>query len=248
MASHFLSPGRFIRFRPAGPRLKAQLLSYTESVARKTPLDHFKRGLTASQIKLKDHTARRATHFAKESPLKQPDTSTLQSSINILTQFENQISLWAKKILKDSPDVPDVVQKVLINASKRFEQFNGESNIKSWLYRITLNECIMILRARKTVDKYKHLFLTDDAEPQDPEQILLAKEKSALLEKAMEGLADKYRQILDLFYYEGLVTSEIMGVLDIPKGTVGTRNMHARSALLDAINSNETLREYFRES
>ena len=50
---------------------------------------------------------------------------------------------------KDNDEVGDMFQEVLVHLWKGYQSFNGESDIKTWIYRIALNTCISIDRKKK---------------------------------------------------------------------------------------------------
>lgn len=50
----------------------------------------------------------------------------------------------------DAGEVADLFQKVLVKLWKGFESFHGKSDIKTWIYRVTLNTCITIDRKKRS--------------------------------------------------------------------------------------------------
>ncbi len=60
---------------------------------------------------------------------------------------------------KDNDEIADLFQETLINLWKGFDKFRGESNLRTWIYRVALNTCISISRKRQ---KAQHIPLSSD--------------------------------------------------------------------------------------
>ncbi len=73
--------------------------------------------------------------------------------------------------------------------------------------------------------------------PSDPETLLLRTDNATLIERAMNNLPDRFRQLLVLRELEGLSYQELADVLEIPIGTVMSRLSRARDALRGALDS-----------
>ena len=69
---------------------------------------------------------------------------------------------------KDEDEVADLFQDILINLWKGFSKFRGDSNIRTWIYRVSLNTCISSDRKKKrkgeTVPLDMNINLFDDSQ------------------------------------------------------------------------------------
>lgn len=119
-------------------------------------------------------------------------------------------------------DAEDAVQEVFLRLYTRQEPFETPEHLRRWLLRVTVNLCRDTL---KSPWRRRRVYLETLPEPTfcQPEQLELYREVMALPEK--------YRTVLDLFYYEELSTREIAEVLGIRQTAVTTRLTRAREQL-----------------
>ena len=119
----------------------------------------------------------------------------------------------------------------------------GDSSFYTWLYRITTNTCIDVLRRRGVNSsdsvEYDDTVEMDLAEANlgllgsqidsSPSRSVLRRELGEKLEEALAQLPEKHRAILLLRELEGMSYEDLSRTLDIPKGTVMSRLFHARA-------------------
>ena len=119
------------------------------------------------------------------------------------------------KYLKNKFDAEDLAMHL-------FEKLPGKllshniSNFKSWLYMVTKNECLMILRKKGNLTSS----LTRELEDTDDVDLKIEKEEQLeMLEDAIEDLKEEQKECIKLFYIEGKSYQEITEMLrlDIKK-------------------------------
>lgn len=164
----------------------------------------------------------------------------------------------ALKMLGNVQDAEDVLQETFIKALNNIDGFEGRSKITTWLYRIAVNESLMLLRKSKglsinidagiKMDNGEVLpkqILTGGFPLVDwcclPEKELLSGETQKVINQAIETLSDANRAAFLLRDVEGLSTRETADVLDISESAVKVRLMRARMAL------REELTQYFTD-
>ena len=144
--------------------------------------------------------------------------------------------------LMDNPsEASDVVQEVFLKVFRKVRSFRGNSSLKTWIYRIAVNEaynhhrwCCRHQRQEITLDAsdggstYAD-HLTDPG--RSPFEQAADHETRNLVEKALEGLNPKFRAAVVLRDIEDLSYEEIAAVLDISLGTVKSRILRGREAL-----------------
>lgn len=152
----------------------------------------------------------------------------------------NHIYRLALKILRDPQDAEDVLQESYIKALRALPEFEGRSSLSTWLYRIAVNEALMLLRKRRV-----HLVpVEEDPEEDDlqagmvltdwrflPEDELLSAESRVRLERAVDDLPDTLRAVFMLRDMEGLSIRETAGMLGLTETAVKTRLLRARLKL-----------------
>jgi RNA polymerase sigma-70 factor (ECF subfamily) len=126
-------------------------------------------------------------------------------------------------------DAEDVVQEAYVKAYKALTtgEFDGRSNVSTWLYRIVTNQAIDAMRGRAR--RPKPTDMADDS----TSDLASAEEKLALAELAdwMDELPADQRAALVLKAVEGMTSPEIAEVLQCSEGAVEQRLVRARATL-----------------
>jgi RNA polymerase sigma-70 factor, ECF subfamily len=147
----------------------------------------------------------------------------------------NRLARW---LLRDEHDAEDVVQEASLRAFRYFRTFGGGDG-RAWFLRIVRNTCYSWRRhgfqaPTDSFDEEQH----SSVRPQpDPETLLLQTDDAASIARAMDGLPDRFHQMLVLREVEGLSYRELADVVGIPVGTVMSRLSRAREALRGALDS-----------
>jgi RNA polymerase sigma-70 factor, ECF subfamily len=159
--------------------------------------------------------------------------------------YSDIIYRLALKMLGDEQDAEDVLQETFIKALKNIHNFEGRSKISTWLYRIAVNEALMLLRKRKgVIVDIDQEYETDEGElmPRQitdwcclPEKELMSGETRHAIDQAIQTLSDANRAAFLLRDVEGLSTQEAAEVLNISESAVKVRLMRARMALRESL-------------
>jgi RNA polymerase sigma-70 factor (ECF subfamily) len=149
----------------------------------------------------------------------------------------------ARRVLRDEEGARDAVQEAFLKAYASLDRFEGRSGFYTWLYRLVLNQCLDMLRRRRSerrVDRQDDDDALENAAADPPQVSGVVFEPAAetmrgeLREKlaaAIATLPEAARQTLLLREVDGLSYAEIAEALDIPKGTVMSRLHYARQRL-----------------
>ena len=165
--------------------------------------------------------------------------------------FSTQIYRLALKMLGDEQDAEDVLQNTFMKALQAIKNFEGRSSLSTWLYRIAVNEALMLLRRQKPTVQVAMDYEDDDDEISHPTQFtdwcclpedeLLSAESKGYLDKAVQQLPEKLRIVFLLRDIEGLSIRETSEALDLTETAVKTRLLRAR------LNLREQLSTYYGE-
>ncbi|MGH3146851.1 MAG: RNA polymerase sigma factor [Rubrobacter sp.] len=135
----------------------------------------------------------------------------------------------------------DASQEVWIRAWRNIRNFRGESAFGTWLYKVTVNTCLNVLRkergreARETGEEpFAHLPTPPGGED-DPEAATLSRERMDEVVEALEGIRAEHRAAVILRHMEGLSYAEIASILEVPDGTAKGWASRGRAALLLAL-------------
>jgi RNA polymerase sigma-70 factor, ECF subfamily len=134
-------------------------------------------------------------------------------------------------------DAEEVAQETLLNAFEHFDSLREPERVRSWIFRIAKNACLM--QRRKSVFAPAHelsldelppgIELAGDARPPDAE--FLKTELRAVLDRVVAELPPVYRAVVLLRDLEELSTDETAQILDLSVDVVKTRLHRGRAAL-----------------
>lgn len=125
-------------------------------------------------------------------------------------------------------DAFDLAQETYVRAFTRIDRFDGRSSVRTWLYRIAVNEALGFL---KRAGRERAHLRTLASERSDRGQTAEACESRADLDAALAALSPPDRLILLLRYEQGLDYRTIAAVADCAEGTVASRLNRARQRL-----------------
>ena len=124
-------------------------------------------------------------------------------------------------------DAADLTQQVFLQVFRRIDQFSGQAQIGTWIYRVAVNEALQHLRRSKRV----RLRILEQEPMDDSSDTNENIDDKELLEQALVRLELDLRSAFLLREVEGLSYREIADTLQIPEGTVGSRLNRARREL-----------------
>ena len=142
---------------------------------------------------------------------------------NAARQYQDMVYRIALHHFADSFDAEDAVQEVFLRLFIWGKTFESGEHLRRWLIRVTVNVCRDTLKS-----PWRKRRVPLDALPEQP---VFDRPEQGELYRAVMALPEKYRTVLDLFYYEELSTREIAEVLHIRQTAVTTRLARAREQL-----------------
>ena len=155
----------------------------------------------------------------------------------LVVRYEQKLSRYGRKFLSDREDIKDIVQDIFLRSYENIKSFDPSLRFSSWIYRIAHN---MFINHLKKKSRNPLIFVDFDtflAHPayEDPsEKEREQKEMEKMIALCLDQIPLKYREVLLLYYSEGLAYKDIADVLQIPQGTVGIRIQRGRVALRKA--------------
>jgi RNA polymerase sigma factor (sigma-70 family) len=152
---------------------------------------------------------------------------------SVMDEYGERLTKLAYNYLKDWKQAEDVAQEVFITCYKQYNNLNQITSFKAWLYRITINRAKDVLKSssfKKLVFNSRLVSLFSSTAT-SPEIILLKRSKEEFLSLCVLALPLKYREIITLYYYEGLSVDEISKLLKINRNTLKTRLKRGRDKL-----------------
>jgi RNA polymerase sigma-70 factor (ECF subfamily) len=162
----------------------------------------------------------------------------------LIARFHQPVYNLAFRLLNDSADAADVVQEVFLKVFRNVGHFRNQSSLKTWVYRITVNEAH---NQRRWFFRHRsrEVGLDDEAEnsrgravadsAQSPFDYAFDREKQVLIENALARINPLFREVVVLRDIEDLSYEEIADVLQISLGTVKSRILRGREALKEEL-------------
>ena len=157
----------------------------------------------------------------------------------LVQRYERPIYTLCVRMVRDAHEAEDCAQTAFLKAYSELSSFHLGRSFRTWLYRIATNVCIDALRraqvrpAEPSVEEPRPEEF-GDRQP-DPRQEASFSEMRRLVRGVLDGLDDKYRLPMVLFYMEGLECTEIAAMLRLRLGTVKTRMRRGRLMLRETM-------------
>lgn len=163
---------------------------------------------------------------------------------DLLSRFQQPVYNLAYRLLNDPGDASDVVQEVFLKIFRNVSHFRRQSSLKTWIYRITVNEAH---NQRRWFFRHRSREVGLDDEPEQirtrnvpdsersPFDCTFDREKHELIENALARINPLFREVVVLRDVEDLSYEEIAEVLQISLGTVKSRILRGREALRDEL-------------
>jgi RNA polymerase sigma-70 factor (ECF subfamily) len=148
------------------------------------------------------------------------------------------------RFTENTEEARDLTQETFLRAFQNIGSFRGEADLRTWIYRIAINQARNRWRwwRRRSRDLTVSLDATIGGSDQplmatlaessaNPEQNTLAHEREVALRGALRKLGSSYRETVILRDIEGFTYEEIAATLDINVGTVKSRLARGRQEL-----------------
>ena len=190
-----------------------------------------------------------ATHSPAESEIENEFLEKLKAGDaaafdTLVTRYTTDIYALLHRLTEDAEEARDLTQETFLRALKAVKNFRGDADLKTWLYRIAINESRNRFRWWKRRNRSKTISL--DAElsqtnitlieiiegnSANPESETLRRERQTALRVALKKLSAHYREAIVLRDIEGLSYEEVAAALDANIGTVKSRIARGREEL-----------------
>ncbi len=148
-------------------------------------------------------------------------------------QFKRRVFSMAQRIV-GTTDAEEVAQEVFVRVFRSLAAFRGDSQLSTWVYRLTVNASLTHLARRSRRKEVSDEILAEVAAPPDPERDLGL---AARIEAALQQLPPGYRAILVLHDVEGLSHDECAAILECRVGTCKSQLHKARARMRELLGS-----------
>lgn len=154
----------------------------------------------------------------------------------LIQEYGNDVLRTAYMYVKDLDVAEDIFQEVFIKVNQKIGQFRGDSSIKTWMIRITINASKDYLKSAwnrrvSPITEYQTKTLAGKNEYTRIEK----EEANKLIRAAVMELPGKYKDVVLCVYFTGMTMKETAYSLNIKEGTVKSRLYRAKEKLKEKL-------------
>ena len=154
----------------------------------------------------------------------------------LVRRYERQVYGMGMGFFRNADDARDFAQDVFLKVFRSLSGFEGRSRFSTWLYKIAYNTALNSVSRRK-----EYLSLAADADEleapdgETPEREFLRKAAREAVLESLDGLPERYRICVDLFFFYGCSYQEIEVITGFPVNTIKSHVFRAKKLLRDSL-------------
>jgi len=156
------------------------------------------------------------------------------------------------KMTGNTEDAHDLTIEAFGKAFVKLPSYEPRFAFSTWLYKIASNNCIDFIRKKRInaysidvpyeIDGNQHFASNLPSEALNPEEEVIRNQRKKMTRRLVAKLGDKYRQMIELRYFEEMSYQEISKELDLPLGTVKAQLFRAKEILQEILAQSRTKR------
>ncbi|MBU1369427.1 MAG: sigma-70 family RNA polymerase sigma factor, partial [Bacteroidetes bacterium] len=127
----------------------------------------------------------------------------------LIDEYSPMLYAQIRSMLLNHEDADDVLQNTFMKAWINLDKFNENAAMKTWIFRIAVNESLMHLRRRQSKNNRLGITVNNDLAQNSRHAVMPDHDPAKLLEQALTVLTEKQRLIFGLRYYNNLPYKEI---------------------------------------
>ena len=180
-----------------------------------------------------------------------------QAYEQLLSRFQQPVYTLALRLLSDPSEACDVVQEVFLKVFRNIGNFRGQSSLKTWIYRITVNEAH---NTRRWFFRHRRKEVELDVNPEDarnwkenipdanrsPFDEAFDSEQHVMIEAALDRINPIFREAVVLRDITDMSYEQIAEVVGVSLGTVKSRILRGREALREELAGSLKIRPALR--
>ncbi len=177
------------------------------------------------------------------------DEGDQKAFAELMSRYKDSIYFMLLKMVNNRDDADDLTIEAFGKAFKNIRQYTPDFAFSTWLFKIATNNCIDFIRKKKkqiqSIDKGietgdgDEIMLEVRSDRPDPEEHMMKKQKVIMLRDVVEKLKPRYRQLVEMRYYQELSYEEIAVKMELPLGTVKAQLFRAREFLYQIMKNSE---------
>lgn len=152
----------------------------------------------------------------------------------LVQRYERLVFNLALRMMKNREDAEEVAQDVFVKAYRALQSFKGDAKFSSWLYRITYNRSLDLLKKRKREPASENIEAIAGIDYGQVENILDRMEQKAQQELILQGINKLEAEdafIISLYYYKEHSVSEIAEITSLTESNIKIKLYRSRKKL-----------------
>jgi RNA polymerase sigma-70 factor (ECF subfamily) len=186
------------------------------------------------------------------------DTELIQNILNgnqrdferLVEKYQSTVFRIAIGLLHNKEDAEEIVQDVFIKVYKSLSSFDAKAAFSTWLYRVTVNASLNVLRKKKRQKLWVELsdILQLRSKEKQADALLTEQSDNALIYKAMNELPALQRVAFVLSKYEELPQTRVAEILHLSTGAVEQLIYRAKRNLQQKLKKKFSVRKIIKTS
>jgi RNA polymerase sigma-70 factor (ECF subfamily) len=171
-----------------------------------------------------------------------------QAAVATLFRRHNtRVFRFVTRLITDVAFAEDVVSEVFTEVWRQAGEFEGRSQVSTWILSIARYKALSVRRRRQEVelDELAAGSIPDEADT--PEEAMLRSDRGDQLRSCLKELSREHREIVDLVYYHDRTIEEVAEIVNVPKNTVKTRMFYARKRLAQLLAGHQDFEQSIAE-
>lgn len=178
------------------------------------------------------------------------DQGDQKAYAELLQRYRESVYFMMLKMCSNKDDAEDLTIEAFGRAFKKLEQYSPDFAFSTWLFKIASNNAIDFIRRKKIKYAVPIESKNEDGENfdytvnikasgLDPEESFIKKQKIDAIRLLVENLKPKYKEMIELFYFQEMSHEEISKQLNLPIGTIKAQLFRARDLLYNALKNRQ---------
>ncbi|HAA00363.1 MAG: RNA polymerase sigma factor [Flavobacteriales bacterium] len=167
----------------------------------------------------------------------------------LMERYRDSIYFMLLKMVNNKDDADDLTIEAFGKAFNRLDLYTPNFAFSTWLFKIASNNCIDFIRKKKkntlSIDSAfagedgDEMYIDLRSDALTPEEEAIKQQKEKLMRDVVQKLKPRYRQLIEMRYFQQLAYEEIAEQLDLPLGTVKAQLFRARDLLYQVLKNSK---------
>lgn len=166
-----------------------------------------------------------------ESIVAEVISGDIDAYAEIVARYEAKLHRYVVYLIHNQTTANDVVQDTFIKTYQNLQGFNPKYKFSSWIYRIAHNEAMNAIKKSRHLSDDDIYEMPDTGYDQRIDELMDKEMLKGRVHDCLERLEPKYREVVQLVYFEGMKYDEVSDVLHVPSSTVGVWLSRAKTRL-----------------